>query len=135
MKIKDRILSMTVLVAAFCFWTIVSLPDLRCQPIDRDSIKFINSSGENALVKLVGPNRSEVSVPNGQSRTVSVAAGDYYILVRYGEPGKYRYSRGDRFRIDQEPGYYFETSITLHKIVNGNYGSRDSNQNEFNGAN
>ena len=97
-------------------------------------ITFSNLSGEDALVKIIGPVRGVVLVENGSERSVRVPAGEYYILVRYCEPRGYcSYSRGDAFSVDETPTQYSEISISLHKVVNGNYGTRPSSSTEFDG--
>jgi hypothetical protein len=60
-------------------------------------ISFANNSGDAALVKLVGPSSNVIEVPNGSTRSVQVRGGQYYILVRYGTAGEYRYTRGDPY--------------------------------------
>ena len=45
-----------------------------------NTITFDNQSGEPAVVKLIGPTKQSVEIPNGEKRTVNVAAGEYYIL-------------------------------------------------------
>ncbi len=47
-----------------------------------NTISFGNESGEDAVVRLVGPTRQDVPVPNGTRRTVHAAAGRYYIVTR-----------------------------------------------------
>src|SRR5215210_3582922 len=68
---------------------------------DKSTITFINKSGVPALVKLVGPTKHSVEVGNGNSQTVRVAGGEYHMLVRYGTEGKYRYSKGDPFKVHE----------------------------------
>ena len=53
------------------------------------------------------------------------------IRVRYGRPGSYRYTEGDRFRVDATATTYSQITITLHAVVHGNYGSRASSAAEF----
>ena len=98
----------------------------------RATITFDNKSGEPALVKVVGPTRHRVQVPNRATRTVRVTGGSYHILVRYGsKPENYRYTRGDRFNVTQTSRRYSVIRITLHKVAGGNYGSRSSSAGEF----
>ncbi len=99
---------------------------------DKSTITFINKSGVPALVKLVGPTRNAVDIANGTSRTVNVSGGSYQLLVRYGTPGKYRYSKGDPFTVRETANEYEEISITLHTVAGGNYDSRPSSPDEFN---
>lgn len=68
----------------------------------RNTITFDNQSGEPALVKLVGPTAQAIDVPNGEKRTVTVAAGEYSLLARYGaDPKRYTYSRGNPFKVEE----------------------------------
>ena len=102
------------------------------------TITFANQSGDLALVKLVGPSRQAVDVPSGTTRTVKVSAGSYYLLVRYGaKPGSYRYSKGQSFDVEEKQtalsSEYSRISITLHKVVGGNYSSAPSSREEFEG--
>jgi len=46
------------------------------------TITFDNRSGEQASVRVIGPSKPTVDVPDGQRRTVKVGGGQYYILVR-----------------------------------------------------
>lgn len=98
-------------------------------------ISFDNQSGESALVKLVGPTPKIVKVANGQKRSVNVAAGEYYILVRYGKsPERYRYSKGDTFTVHQTSTQYSTITITLHKVIGGSYATHPTSSHEFNKA-
>lgn len=96
-----------------------------------NTVTFDNKSGEPALVKLIGPTRATVGVPNFGSRTVSVSAGTYYILVRYGAAGRYSYARGQEFLIRHSAEQYSAVRITLHKVAGGNYSSRPISAAEF----
>lgn len=100
-----------------------------------NTIGFDNQSWESALVKLVGPTLKTVKVANGQKRTVNVAVGEYYILVRYGvSPERYRYSKGDTFTVRQTSTQYSAITITLHKVIGGSYATHPSSAQEFNKA-
>jgi len=95
-------------------------------------ITFSNMSGDDALVKVVGPETEIVSVPNGGSGAVRVPAGQYYILVRYCDRSqRCSYTRGNPFSVDETLNQYSDITITLHKVVNGNYGTRPSSGAEF----
>lgn len=97
-----------------------------------NTITFDNQSGEFAIVKLIGPTKTAVEVLSGQKRTVNVEAGDYYLLGRYGtQPERYKYTRGDPFNVSQPSGKYSAISITLHKVVDGNYNVRNVSKDEF----
>jgi len=97
-----------------------------------NTITFDNQSGESALVKVIGPTGQIIEVPNGESRLINVAAGDYYILVRYGEkPDQYKYSKGDSFTVTQTLTQYSVITITLHKVIGGNYATYPISPEEF----
>lgn len=99
----------------------------------QNTITFVNQSGEDAVVKLVGPARFNVSVPNAANNSVRVPAGTYYILTRYCDAGgKCSYSKGAPFSVIQTETEYSDIEITLHKVVDGNYRTRDASAAEFN---
>lgn len=99
------------------------------------SIRFENQSGEPALVRLVGPTRGEVEVPNGQQRSIEkVAAGRYLIRVRSGMPGRYHYWEGDAFEVRASATTYSQITITLHPVVHGNYPTRPISAASFEAA-
>lgn len=97
----------------------------------QNAVIFDNQSGESALVKLIGPTTKEVAVPTGAKQAVEAAAGRYTIKVRYGTAGNYRYTEGDAFDVQETPTSRSETTITLHKVVAGNYDTRPISENEF----
>jgi len=100
----------------------------------RATITFDNQSGQFALVKVIGPTRRQTQVPNGQRRTVTVAGGQYYILTRYGTDSKaYTYSKGNSFQVTQTARQHSVITITLHKVVGGNYQTRAVSASEFEG--
>lgn len=100
-----------------------------------NTITFYNSSGELTQVKLMGPTGQTVEVPHGESRTVNVAAGEYYLLVRYGsKPDIYTYTKGDPFTVTQTKTQYSVITITLHKVVGGNYPAHPISSKEFDNA-
>src|SRR5271166_1832460 len=101
----------------------------------QNTVSFDNRSGEPALVKLIGPTSSEIEVPNGTKPVVQVLAGKYFIKVRYGVEGKYHYTKGQEFTVHETATTTSEITITLHKVVNGNYGSRPITEQEFGVAN
>ena len=97
----------------------------------QNRIVFDNQSGDRALVKLVGPTQTEVDVPNGAKVGTDASAGRYVIKVRYGTPGNYSYSKGDEFTVTETATARTETTITLHKVVAGNYDARPISEAEF----
>jgi hypothetical protein len=95
-------------------------------------ITFDNQTGQPALVKLIGPIRKSIQVPDGQQRSVSAIGGQYFIMTRYGgDPGHYSYSRGEVFTAIQTRTTYSNITITLHKVVNGNYHDDPINAADF----
>ena len=97
-----------------------------------NQITFDNRSGNDALVELVGPTGSVVPVPNNQDRTLQVAPGTYFLLVRYGDaPGGYSYTRGQAFSVEQIGNTYSVITITLHKVIGGNYEAHTIPASEF----
>jgi hypothetical protein len=97
----------------------------------QNTVSFDNQSGEPALVKLVGPTSSEIEVPNGTKQGVQASAGRYIIKVRYGTPGKFTYSKGEEFEVKETATSRSKTTITLHKVVAGNYDSKSISAAEF----
>jgi len=97
-----------------------------------NTITFSNLSGNGALVKLIGPVRMDVAVPNGMQSTVNVPPGTYYFLVRYcNDYGQCTYAQGDPFNVVETPMDYSVITITLHTVLDGNYNERPSTQNAF----
>ncbi len=110
---------------------IVVFPEPTKAEGEKNFLTFINKSGEMALVKLVGPTRKEIHVPHKQEKTMRISSGVYRIYVRYGEPGHYRYSKGEIFEIDNIPNGNIKARLTLHGVVDGNYSVSPSDEIEF----
>jgi hypothetical protein len=117
-------------IVAFMFFVLVSVSTVFAQ---NNTVVFDNQSGEPALVKLIGPTDREVEVAAGAKGTVTATAGRYHIKVRYGAPGKYHYAKGEEFEVKETATSKSKTTITLHKVVAGNYDSRPISDAEFNG--
>jgi hypothetical protein len=98
---------------------------------ERPTITFVNQSGENCVVKLVGPSGGYVDVQSGAQNTIAVGGGNYYILTRYGEPGRFRFTRGAPFYVTETPYSVSRISITLHKVVDGNYETKPDSGRDF----
>jgi len=97
-----------------------------------NTVTFSNLSGNSALVKLIGPLRTNGEVANGAQTTVNVPAGTYYFLVRYcNDSGQCRYSQGDPFEVLQSQTQYSVITITLHTVSNGNYHERPASRDDF----
>jgi hypothetical protein len=97
----------------------------------QNTVSFDNQSGEPALVKLIGPTTKEIEVPDGTKQTVQASAGKYLIKVRYGVQGKYHYTKGQDFTVEETATTTSEITITLHRVVNGNYESSPISEDEF----
>jgi hypothetical protein len=110
---------------------LLAVPAVHAQT-PRATITFDNQSGQTALVKVIGPTRRTTQVPNSEKRTVTVLGGEYYILTRYGSnPDQYTYSKGDSFHVTQTARQHSVITITLHKVVGGNYGSKKIGAGDF----
>jgi len=100
-----------------------------------NTITFYNPFGEWTLVKLLGPTGQTVEVPHGESRTIKVAAGEYYLLVRYGsKPEIYTYAKGEPFTVTQTETQYSVITITLHKVAGDNYSAHPISSEGFDNA-
>lgn len=97
----------------------------------QNKVVFDNQSGDPARVKLIGPTKTEVQVPVGTKQGVDALAGKYTIKVRYGTPGSFRYSKGQEFEVTETATARSETTITLHKVVGGNYDAHPISESEF----
>jgi hypothetical protein len=117
----NRIITTVVIVTA-----LTSAVAVKAQ----NTITFHNQAGEPALVKLVGPAQKEIEVPNGTKVSVDAASGRY-IKVRYGTLGKYHYAKGEEFEVRETPTAHSAISITLHKVIAGNYESKPISEEEF----
>ncbi len=107
---------------------------LVCAQEPPNTITFTNNSGEDAMVKLVGPTHGYIAVPNQAERTVHVAAGRYYIVVRYCDRSNHcSYNKGDPFDVEQTDTEYSAITITLHKVPNGNYHTHPATAADFGG--
>jgi hypothetical protein len=118
--IADAVRATALLATAA--WTHAAAPN---------TITFENQSGSAALVKLVGPTRGALPVPDRSRATIHVEAGKYYVLVRYGSAGHFSYTRGREFSVEGSAAAYSVITITLHKVVNGNDASWPASQAEF----
>ncbi|MDT7044095.1 hypothetical protein [Candidatus Nitronereus thalassa] len=91
-----------------------------------------NDSGQFALVKTVGPTRAVTKIPLDQKKSVRLAPGEYYILVRFGfAPKEYIYTRGEPFTVKQEENKFTLTTITLHRVVAGMENNHEVSGDEF----
>lgn len=96
-----------------------------------NEVEFDNKSGKQALVKLIGSTMREVDVPINSKRSVTALPGTYYIMVRYGTPENYQYSKGEKFEVTETATMRSRTTITLHKVIDGNYDAKPISEGEF----
>ena len=130
-RIRVKQIKPLLFAASLFLWYIYFAPSAWAG--EKNSLTFINRSGEDAMVKLVGPSRRMVNVNNGGETTVKIAGGTYAIYVRYGESNNYRYTKGETFTIKDSFNSYTEASLTLHGVMNGNYRTEGSTEEAFNG--
>lgn len=119
-------------IVAGVLWILgwVSLPG-EAQPAS-NRITFDNQSGQNAVVKLIGSTTLVVKVPKQQKKTVHVAEGEYYILVRYGNSAKeYTYTKSDPFAVTQSGNQYSIITFTLYRTRGGDFNVTPVSQEEF----
>ncbi|GJL55044.1 MAG: hypothetical protein NPIRA02_21760 [Nitrospirales bacterium] len=118
-----------ILFCVFCGTSIVWSAQL-----PQNKITFENHSGQNAVVKLIGPTKVVVSLVRGQKRIVRVAEGDYHVLVRYGSgPKEYSYSKSAPFTVDQPDNQVSIITFTLHRRSGGSFQSKSVSGDEFEG--
>lgn len=115
-------------------WSTIIMCACTLPAFGQNKVLFDNQSGEVALVKLIGPTQTVVEVPTGAKVGTDAAAGKYIVKVRYGTPGNYRYSQGQDFEVTETASGTTETTITLHKVVAGNYETHPISESEFGAA-
>lgn len=103
------------------------------QPV-LNKIIFDNQSGQNAVVKVIGSTKLVVKVPKQRKKTVHVAAGDYYILVRYGDSEKdFSYTKSDPFVVTQSEDQYSIITFTLYRTRGGDFNASPVSPEVFEG--
>ncbi len=118
-------------MSRFIAWSVSILCVCALSAVAQNKVVFDNQSGEPALVKLIGPTTTDVEVASGAKAGADAKAGRYTIKVRYGTAGKYSYSKGDEFEVTETATARSETTITLHKVVAGNYDAKPISEGEF----
>lgn len=90
-----------------------------------------NQSGMDVLVKVIRAENLDsymtVQVQDNSCEEVTCPAETLFLKMRYQAPGGFQYQQGNRFDLRSNS----RAKITLHKVVNGNYGSRAIGQAEF----
>jgi hypothetical protein len=75
-----------------------------------------NVAGTDATVKLMGPSVQILTVVDGQILSPRVAAGDYYLLVRYGKnPSDYIFDKAGPISVIEPSGQHWVGHVTLRK--------------------
>jgi hypothetical protein len=105
----------------------VVTPGAKRRSSSRENLVFSNKSGDDVLVKVVGPTRTRVLVRKGSSESAEVQIGSYHIKARCGEPGRFRYWKGEPFEIKENR----RLTITLHRVASGNYDTGTISAGEF----
>ena len=97
-----------------------------------NKIIFDNQSGQNAVIKLIGPTNLVIKVPKQVKKTVHVVEGDYYILVRYGDSAKeFSYTKSDQFAVTQSGGQFSIITFTLFRTRGGDFNVMPASPEEF----
>ncbi len=97
-----------------------------------NSITFENQSGRNAVVRIIGPTKSIAKMQRDETRIVHVSAGDYYILVRYGDSKKeFNYTKSAVFPVTQSENKFSVIRFILHRRSGGTFNSQPVSGNEF----
>jgi hypothetical protein len=97
-----------------------------------NKIIFDNQSGQNAVVKLLGSTKLVVRVPKQRKKTVHVAAGEYIILVRYGDSEKdFTYTKSDPFAVTQSEDKFSIITFTLYRTRGGDFNVTPVSPEEF----
>ena len=79
-------------------------------------ISFQNQSGADAVVRLLGPSTQVLTVVNGQSFGAPVAAGDYFVVVRYGKSdSEYLFQKAGPIPVTEPSGKHSVVHITLQR--------------------
>lgn len=96
--------------------------------VAQNRVMFSNHSGEQALVRLIGPASRDVEVSANAQAEAYVAAGKYTYNIRWGMPGQYRYSEGQEFEVQEKTA---TTIVTLPEVPDGNYQAQRIPEAEF----
>jgi LysM repeat protein len=97
----------------------------------KNMMTLVNNSGEEALVKIVGPKSGVVELTKETERTILLPAGTYKYYVRYSQGPKASYARGTPFTLEAVSTGYIEASLTLISPP-GNYQPDPVLEEEFN---
>ncbi len=102
------------------------------EPTARNSIKFDNQSGRNAVIRVMGPTKAVAKMQRNETRIVYVVAGEYYILVRYGDSSKeYTYTKSTPFSVTESEEQFSIITFTLHRRGGGTFNITPVSGKEF----
>ncbi|MGB0908763.1 MAG: hypothetical protein ACPGYT_00230 [Nitrospirales bacterium] len=105
---------------------------VQADQVTPNMITFENQSGRNAVVRVIGPTRAVAKMQRDESRIVRVAAGEYYILVRYGDSKKeYSYTKSAAFFVTQSEKQVSMITFILHRRHGGTFNSQPVSDKEF----
>jgi hypothetical protein len=127
---KNLLPALSSLLIAFTAQSI----QVRADEKPPSTVTFINLSGSPALVVLDGPTRIKAEVGDGSKASLNVPGGSYALFARYGDKEPYHYSKGKSFTVTQTATQYSRTTITLHKVVGGNYPMTGASKRDFEAA-
>ncbi len=99
-------------------------------PHESSELTLDNQTDMDVLVKVVGDANytRTANVRAHASSTITCRTGSFYLKMRYREKnGNLIYQKGDNFSLDS----FSKTTITLHKVVGGNYGSSSMRASDF----
>ena len=95
-----------------------------------------NGTDAMALVRIkdrrTGVVQFEMTLEPNESQSHDITSGNYTEVVRFGRrPDEFTYSKGEGFAIDSSPGAVCQATLTLHRVREGNYQTRQCSKNEF----
>jgi hypothetical protein len=89
-------------------------------------ISLQNQAGTDATVRLLGPSAQVLTVMDGQTFGARVAAGDYYVLVRYGkDPKEYLFEKAGPISVTEPSGMHSVIHVTLQRPAADNPKARE----------
>jgi LysM repeat protein len=112
---KKRVRCLSLIRFGCAFWGFISIL-LGCSLVsaaDKNMLTLVNQSGEDALVKIVGPKSGVVELTKESERTILLPAGSYKYYVRYGQGQTASYTRGTPFTLEAVSTGYIEAALTL----------------------